>query len=161
MARNTNFKRPLKWNMTNITWFMPDDFEKSYSDNAFQQSKMLILHLVCSHLPEPSSRDPDTAWNTTEQGWLMKIIWTPFRVSMRNENIWGHICQKPYGSIYRENIYRSIGPGPKLNWTVQFGPRQRQIKWWNENHELTHKNLYRCRWCLLGYHSQQFFLWMI
>ena len=84
--------------MTHITWIMSHYFGKSDSDNAFQQSKILILHLVCSHLPE-GSRDPDTAWNTTEQGWLMKMIWTSFRVSMWNEIIWGHFCQKPYGSI--------------------------------------------------------------
>ena len=30
-----------------------------------------------------------------------------------------------------------------------------------KNHKLTHKNHDRCRWCLLGCRSQQFFLWMI
>ena len=36
--------------MNHVTCFF---FEKSDSDNGFQQSKILIIHLVYSHLPEP------------------------------------------------------------------------------------------------------------
>ena len=135
------------YHMSHITWIMSHYFEKSDSDSAFQQSKTLILHLVCSHLPDPGFERPRhcVKYNGTrliDENYMNVLI----RVSMRNENIWGHFCQKPYGSILQE-LWK-IYTGPMVDFTHRN----------EENHKLTHKNLYRCRWCLLGCHSQWFFL---
>ena len=65
--------------------------------------------------PILGSRDPDTAWNTTEKGWLMKIIWKSLSVWVCEMKLYGAIfAKKPYGSILRE-LYRKIYTGPMVN----------------------------------------------
>ena len=94
-----------------------------------------------------SSKDPDTAWNTTEQGWLMKMIWKsiltlPCEYEKRKymgpllaKTIWFDILgniEPIYRYLYRvkskmiglwskwTDTRRKLGVLLNSNWTVQF-----------------------------------------